>query len=504
MSQDEVGPSNAADPARAYRSGARFARARMEQEAPLDADVLRSITASDIVVVPGTYDHVELVLNALGMPYTGVDPAQLASPPLHPEQLLVINCPGQVPRVCLQRIREFVAAGGSLFTTDWALRHIVEPAFPGVLAYNEHPTGDDVVRVTVRNHDNPFLTGVMTGADDPQWWLEGSSYPIRILDPSRVEILIESQELGQKYGETAVAVLFSHGQGEVFHMISHYYLQRTELREARHRAPAVEYAQEKGVELDPALVGDLDGLSLGEVEAASTSARLFANWVVDKKRRGIRPRSAPERSRHQDSQRDRASTVAQESGSVEDSLRDSTLRALTDAAEIKAAFGILTERMTQGAERIPATVGWQGGSKSFPDVYWRPLERIWVVTGPDYDHGRYFCGLGTQNPKNTASLTNVCQINVLFEAKKGKTAGAFVGDETGRIYLVHSGKVGGGKAGVGKSEFRDFRGDHRLMTVHWPDGRVTRGFVIGALDDENLPARIAEFVYDVQEFKRRQ
>lgn len=67
-------------------------------------------------------------------------------------------------------------AGGSLFTTDWALRHVIEPAFPGMLAYNERPTADDVVRIEVRAHDNPFLKGVMDGRDDPRWWLEGSSY----------------------------------------------------------------------------------------------------------------------------------------------------------------------------------------------------------------------------------------------------------------------------------------------------------------------------------------
>ena len=35
-----------------------------------------------------------------------------------------------------------------------------------------------------------------------------------------------------------MAVLFPRGEGEVFHMISHYYLQRTEFRNARHRPRA--------------------------------------------------------------------------------------------------------------------------------------------------------------------------------------------------------------------------------------------------------------------------
>ena len=86
--------------------------------------------------------------------------------------------------------------------------------------------------------------------EDPLWWLEASSYPIRVLDPA-VEVLLASSELQGKYGEAPVAVLFRHGQGEVFHMISHYYLQRTELREARHQSNSFEYAMAKGVATSP-------------------------------------------------------------------------------------------------------------------------------------------------------------------------------------------------------------------------------------------------------------
>lgn len=269
---------------RSYRAGARIARERMAADAPLDANLLNEVEASDIVVVRGQYDHVEVVLDALALPCQAVDPDQLWRLTLRPEQLLVVNCPGQVDRRSIVQIRDFVAAGGSLFSTDWALRHVVEPAFPGLVAYNERPTADDVVRVEVVDAENRFLQGVMEPGDDPQWWLEGSSYPIRILDRERVKVLLTSPQLGERWGEPAVAVVFSHGEGEVLHMTSHYYLQRTELRNARHRSSASAYATEKGA----ALGSDLDGLSLGDVESASTSARLFANVVADKKRRSTR------------------------------------------------------------------------------------------------------------------------------------------------------------------------------------------------------------------------
>jgi hypothetical protein len=271
---------------RSYAAGAAIARDQLRATDAVSADALDDVRAGDIVVVRGCYDQVEAVLDALSLPYTAVEPNQLPSVRLRPEQLLVVNCPGNVAPGSIAQIRAFVAAGGSLFTTDWALRHVIEPAFPGTIAYNERATCDDVVRITVADHENPFVQGVMDGGDDPQWWLEGSSYPIRIVDRDRVKVLVDSRELGDRYGEAPVVVQFAHGAGEVLHMISHYYMQRSELRTARHAAPATAYAAAKGSgQLVAAAPAMWDDLTVGDVESAASSARFLANVVASKKRR---------------------------------------------------------------------------------------------------------------------------------------------------------------------------------------------------------------------------
>ena len=126
----------------AYEAGARIARDRIAREAPLDARALADVQASDIVVVGGCYDHVEQVLGALEMPFTGIRGDQFSQIELRPEQLLVVNCPGKLHARDLSLVADFVASGGSLFTTDWALRNVVQRAFPDTVAYNERPTGD--------------------------------------------------------------------------------------------------------------------------------------------------------------------------------------------------------------------------------------------------------------------------------------------------------------------------------------------------------------------------
>jgi hypothetical protein len=287
MSIISPSPQPAQDPrgtrARAYKEGARMTRERIAREAPLDAEALAGVQAADIVVVSGIYDQVEQVLDALEMPCTRIGPGQLAEVDLRPQQLLVVNCPGEVGPVAIERIRDFVTEGGSLFTTDWALSHVVQPAFPGTVEFNRRPTADDVVPIEILDHDNPFLAGVIDGRDDPQWWLEGSSYPITVVDPARVQVLITSRRMERRYGEAPIAVLIRWGQGEVFHMVSHYYLQRTELRNDRHRSGAATYFAEKGMAV-PA-DADLEGLALGDLESAAGSSRFIANVIAQKKRK---------------------------------------------------------------------------------------------------------------------------------------------------------------------------------------------------------------------------
>jgi len=144
--------------ARAYRAAATITRERLRRDAPERARALESVQAGDVVVVAGAYDHVESVLGALDVPHSVIQPGDLDRLRLRPEQLLIVNCPGQVSDAAVVRIRRFVEAGGSLFTTDWALRYVIEPAFPGVLAYNGRNTPQPV-----RGFRSPRLGGRGSG-----------------------------------------------------------------------------------------------------------------------------------------------------------------------------------------------------------------------------------------------------------------------------------------------------------------------------------------------------
>jgi hypothetical protein len=267
---------------RAYEAAEMIDRAALDDH---DRQLLQELDGEDILVVRGQYDRVEEVLDIAGIPHRIVSPDGLRSVELDPRRLLIVNCPGEIGAQ-VDRVERFVTAGGSLVTTDWALKHVLEVGFPGYVAHNGVCTPDDVVPVQVRHADEPLLRGLFHGETDPQWWLEGSSYPIRILAPEAVRVVLESAELGERYGERAVAVTFRHGEGDVLHMISHYYLQRSSGRSRRHQMGWKAYASELGqAEAVAAASPGYDDLALFEVEAAQKSLKFTKNIILEKQRR---------------------------------------------------------------------------------------------------------------------------------------------------------------------------------------------------------------------------
>jgi hypothetical protein len=101
-------------------------------------------------------------------------------------------------------------------------------------------------------------------------------------------------------------------------MISHYYLQRTELRTARHAGSAFEYGAEKGVDM-AAVAPMADGLTLGDVESATTSARMFLNVAAAKKREMI---ERQEREKKASARRPAGADLSEPSGTTEGTKED--------------------------------------------------------------------------------------------------------------------------------------------------------------------------------------
>jgi len=273
----------------AYRVAQEMIKDKLKDVDEEMAAEFEELGQSEVIVSIGVHDYIEQVFNGIGLKHNLINPQQFEKIDLDPDKIIFINCPGSVSSKGLRNLVTFVENGGFLFTTDWALKHVIEPGFPGYIKYNNRPTGDEVVRVEILAEEDPFLQSLIGPNDDPQWWLEGSSYPIEILNHKEVDILIKSKEIEKKYGESAVFVTFDYGKGKIYHMISHFYLQRAETRTARHKKSGTEYAYEK-LNMDESRAEKyknmgIDDAYLSDVEAAYSSSSMMNKILWDKKRK---------------------------------------------------------------------------------------------------------------------------------------------------------------------------------------------------------------------------
>src|SRR5262249_51748510 len=102
---------------------------------------LKGIKREDILVVRGTFDKMEVVLETLKIPYTLVSPLEVAHGYDFTKHRLVFwNCtdpgisfPPRYVQGLLASLREFVRGGGFLFTSDWSVSYLLARAFPGYL-----------------------------------------------------------------------------------------------------------------------------------------------------------------------------------------------------------------------------------------------------------------------------------------------------------------------------------------------------------------------------------
>lgn len=177
-----------------------------------------------------------------------------------------------------------------------------------------------------------------------------------------------------------------------------------------------------------------------------------------------------------------------------------TLVAITDRAEIAESYERFVEALTRNITPIRKRVGWRGGTSEF-DVYWHSNERLWSLFDPRRTRNRYWCCFGPDHPDAARTLDITCEINFVFEGIDRQVSGVFLKDEDGRVYVGHSGRLGGGQKGIGKKPFLKHYDSPVRESVAWPDGRTTQLVIIGMLNSAGLVNSVATFVSEAAAFK---
>lgn len=174
------------------------------------------------------------------------------------------------------------------------------------------------------------------------------------------------------------------------------------------------------------------------------------------------------------------------------------LKVITDQTAIKKYAGQFNKRFKSFIrEDVKVKLGHQGAS--FPArVLWSRELGIWKFS-QTVKEVRYWNAFGIGRPGTTGVLSIASEINFPWAQIDRKTGGAFAGDHWDNVFVIHRGKIGGGKKGVGKSLFEhNYRGVWSLME----DGdSISEVAVIGNLKSDRFALQVAQFVRKIEMMK---
>ena len=174
------------------------------------------------------------------------------------------------------------------------------------------------------------------------------------------------------------------------------------------------------------------------------------------------------------------------------------LKVISDQPAIKKYAGQFAKKFKPFIdEEIKVKLGHQGAG--FPaKVLWSKSLGIWKFSRA-IKEVRYWNAFGVGKPGASSVLSIASEINFPWAQIDRKTGGAFAEDAWGNVFVIHRGKIGGGKKGVGKSLFEH---NYRGVWAFMEDGdSLSQVAVIGALNSPRFALQAAQFVKKIEMLK---
>ena len=178
----------------------------------------------DVLCFQSRGDHIEKLLDALKIAHRDTRSGVVEDAGVSPFSVYVANCTGEAQPPDLDQVRWFVHTGGYLFCSCWALTYHAAEVRPGFA--RQLPTRVQVLDLVTAEpcRESPYLTGVFEPGTRPRYSLSGA-HLIDVLDPERVEVLIDSPECESRWGGGNLAAWWSVGHGLILDSANHFDLQ---------------------------------------------------------------------------------------------------------------------------------------------------------------------------------------------------------------------------------------------------------------------------------------
>lgn len=175
------------------------------------------------------------------------------------------------------------------------------------------------------------------------------------------------------------------------------------------------------------------------------------------------------------------------------------LEARRDVAAARKVLEATLKKQATGSAR--RTIGYPGGSR--PGETLSTFGEYWFWAGKtnrdDSSAVRHLHWFGLWSENDGVNIT--VEINTVPAGRNDRIGGFFARhSDTGTIYLFHSARIGGGRAGVGKETFLAWS-DLKLETVLDAEGKHREGVLVGPIEDPSTSKVVLSYVEKVAAFK---
>jgi hypothetical protein len=177
------------------------------------------------------------------------------------------------------------------------------------------------------------------------------------------------------------------------------------------------------------------------------------------------------------------------------------MRVVINKSEVSKLHKKLVAQLREfETERIRVFTGHKG-ENFIKKVSYSAELNIWWDMGDTVEGNsgrRYWNAFGIGKPDIERLDNIICEINYPVEGVNKRVAANWVVEGNDAL-LVHSGKIGGGRAGIGKNGFiKHYSGVFEQIDIDDLPEKIT---VVGKLGDISLPFQIKNFIYEVARIK---
>ena len=176
------------------------------------------------------------------------------------------------------------------------------------------------------------------------------------------------------------------------------------------------------------------------------------------------------------------------------------LRGVTSRSETKRCQKLLENTLSKELNlEVCLKIGYPGGSGRYPVKHNRT---VWF-TSEKHKPKKFWNAFGLKPDKNKQNNI-VAEINIPIDGiNLSIGAGMFAIDEKNSVFLLHSGRIGGGRKGINKTNFLDWYSQYDSMIEIENGTKIEKGILIDNVSHkEDLVKGITRFLEFVNLFKQ--